>query len=86
MMVSTTSKTTTSRMLAVLSYTTVTGGYVSTVLASLRQMCRHVFCARDKSQSLFPFRLTSSVVHPAHPAQINTFPPNKGDSSVDMDD
>ena len=40
-MVLTTSKTTTTGMLAVLSNTTVTGRYVSTVLASLREMSRH---------------------------------------------
>ena len=37
----TTSKTTTSGVLAVLAYTTVTGGDVSAVLASLREPCRH---------------------------------------------
>ena len=38
----TTSKTTTSGVLAVLAYTTVTGGDVSSVLASLGQMSRHL--------------------------------------------
>ena len=36
-----TSETATSRVLAVLSYTTVTGGDVAAVLASLREPCRH---------------------------------------------
>ena len=40
--VSTTSETATSRVLAVLAYTTVTGGDVSSVLASLGQMSRHL--------------------------------------------
>lgn len=39
--VSTTSETATSRMLAVLAYTTVTGGDVSSVLASLGKVGRH---------------------------------------------
>ena len=42
MVVSTTSETATSRVLAVLAYTTVTGGDVSSVLASLGQMSRHL--------------------------------------------
>jgi hypothetical protein len=37
----TTSKTTTSRVLAVLANTTVTGGDVAAVLASLGEVCRH---------------------------------------------
>ena len=42
MVVSTTSETATSRVLAVLAYTTVTGGDVSSVLASLGQMSLHL--------------------------------------------
>lgn len=40
--VSTTSKTTTSRVLAVFAYTTVTGGDVPAVLASVREAGRHL--------------------------------------------
>ena len=40
-MVGTTSQTTTTRVLAMLSYTTVTRRYVSAVLASLAESCRH---------------------------------------------
>jgi hypothetical protein len=38
----TTSKTTTSRVLSVLSYTTITGGYMTTVLASFGEVGRHL--------------------------------------------
>lgn len=38
----TTSETTTSRMFAVLSYTSVTGRYVAAMLAGFREMGRHV--------------------------------------------
>jgi len=38
----TTSKTTTTWMLAVLSYTTVTGGHMAAVFSGLRQSRRHV--------------------------------------------
>jgi hypothetical protein len=41
MMVETTSKTTTSRVLAVLPDTSVTGRYVAAVLASLGEVGRH---------------------------------------------
>ena len=41
MVVHTTGETTTSGVLAVLAYTTVTGGDVAAVLASLREPCRH---------------------------------------------
>ena len=41
MVVLTTSETTTSGVLAVLAYTTVTGGDVAAVLASLGEPCRH---------------------------------------------
>ena len=46
--VSTTSETATSRVLAVLAYTTVTGGDVSSVLASLGQMSRRLSQKRGK--------------------------------------
>lgn len=44
MMVGTTSKTTTTRMFAVLSDTSVTGRNVATVLAGLRESCGHDDC------------------------------------------
>jgi hypothetical protein len=47
----TTSKTTTSWMLAVLSYTTVTGGYMTTVLAGLRETGRHGVCKIQKNEN-----------------------------------
>ena len=40
----TTSETTTTRVFAVLAYTTVSGGDVSAVLASLRKSGRHFLC------------------------------------------
>lgn len=70
--VGTTSQTTTSRMLAVLSYTSMTGRDVATVLARLRQMGRHSVLKEkivsDELRFVRPLPPSASNLHPAHPA------------------
>jgi hypothetical protein len=50
----TTSKTTTSGMFPVLSYTSVTGRYMAAMLACLREPRRHCFCGMKGAISLGP--------------------------------
>jgi hypothetical protein len=63
----TTSETTTSGMLAVLSYTTVTGGDVAAVLAGLREAGRHGVC-RERNDQNQPQSI--STLHPDPPGPI----------------
>lgn len=68
-MVLTTGKTTTTRVLAVLAYTTVTGRNVATMLASLREAGRHV-CTIKNSIS---FRALGQLIsrNQVHPFSAN---------------
>ena len=68
MVVLTTSETTTSGMLAVLSYTTVTGRDVAAVLAGLREAGRHGVCRERNDQNQHP--ISVSTLHPGPPGPI----------------
>jgi len=54
-MVRTTSKTTTSGVLSVLAYTSMTSRYMAAVLASLRVTCRHRFLRLKKTDVSYLF-------------------------------
>lgn len=70
MVVLTTSKTTTTWVLAVLSYTTVTGGDVTTVLAGLREAGRHGVCRMKERISKIVYTNATSKRHPKPPERI----------------
>lgn len=77
MVVLTTSETTTSRMLAVLSYTTVTGGNVAAVLAGLGEAGGHGVwrkANRPEISFIVPRQInTPSKSAKTHPAENPTF-------------
>ena len=75
MVVLTTSETTTSGMLAVLSYTTVTGGYVAAMLAGLREAGRHgVWRERNDQKSASKVHIKApSESTETHPTANPTF-------------
>ena len=57
----TTSETATSGVLAVLAYTTVTGGDVAAVLASLGEPCRHFLNNQHMSAIHRPFNTSNGI-------------------------
>lgn len=66
----TTSETTTSRMLAVLSYTSVSCGDVSAVLAGLGEMCRHCL---ERYEGMVSISSNLEVIHPSQARSIRPF-------------
>ena len=61
----TTSETTTTRVLAVLAHTTVSGGNVSAMLAGLGESGRH-FCRQSNASSVYHPASNQMSINPKH--------------------